>query len=105
MVVVVFRSRMRPNLGDDFLACNKRMNEIAKSLPGFISVKGFTADDGEQVSIHLWETAEQLRAWTEHPEHLEAKERGRRDYYEEYTCFICEDPRKYGFSLQDVTRG
>jgi heme-degrading monooxygenase HmoA len=104
MIFVVFRSRKRPNLGDDYSACNKRMNEIAKSLPGFISVKGFTADDGESVSIHLWETAEQLRVWVEHPEHLEAKERGRREYYEDYTCYICEDPRQYGFSRQEAKK-
>ena len=102
MVIVVFRARMRPNLGDDYLACNQRMLEIAQSMPGFVSVKGYTAADGEGVSIHVWETADQLRAWIEHPEHLEAKERGRQDYYEDYTCFVCEDPRQYGFSRSEM---
>ena len=97
MLVAVFRSRLRPNLGDDYLACNERMREIATSLPGFISVKGFVATDGERVSVHEWESPEQFRAWVEHPEHLEAKQRGRLDYYENYTCYICEKPRVYGF--------
>jgi heme-degrading monooxygenase HmoA len=98
MIVVVFRSRLRPNLGEDYVACSKRMREIAQSLPGFISVKGYTADDGERVSIHEWESAEHLRAWREHPEHVEAQERGRRDFYEAYSCYVLDQPREYRFS-------
>ncbi|MGK0170384.1 MAG: antibiotic biosynthesis monooxygenase (ABM) superfamily enzyme [Gammaproteobacteria bacterium] len=56
MLVAIFRSRLRPDLGADYEACNKRMHEIASSLPGFISVKGFVAADGESVSVHEWES-------------------------------------------------
>jgi heme-degrading monooxygenase HmoA len=98
MLVAIFRSRLRPNLGEDYQTCNKRMKEILGSLPGFISCKGFTASDGERVSIVEWDSPEHFRAWVEHPEHLEAKERGRQDYYEDYTCYICDDPKVYGFS-------
>ena len=97
MIVVVFRSRLRPNLGEDYVACTKRMWKIVESLPGFISAKGYTADDGEKVSIHEWESAEHFRAWEEHPEHVVAKERGRRDFYEDYSCYICDQPREYRF--------
>ena len=100
MIVAIFRSRLRPNLGEDYQECNARMNEIAKSLPGFISVKGFVASDGERVSIHEWESAEQFRVWVEHPEHQEAKVRGRQDYYEDYTCYICDEPKVYGFARE-----
>ena len=41
---------------------------------------------------------EQFRVWVEHPEHLEAKKRGRANYYEDYTCYICDGPNVYGFS-------
>lgn len=100
MLVAIFRSRLRPNLGEEYQACNQRMNEIARSLPGFISVKGFVASDGERVSVHEWESPERFRAWVEHPEHLEAKMRGRQDFYEDYTCYICDAPKVYGFSRE-----
>jgi heme-degrading monooxygenase HmoA len=73
MVVVVFRARIRPEFKDEYYALADRMAEIARSLPGFISWKGYHAEDGERVSIHEWETPEQLRAWREHPEHLNAQ--------------------------------
>jgi len=97
MVVVIFRSRLRPNIEREYLASSQRMLEIAESLPGFISVKGYTADDGEKVSIHEWESLEHLRAWREHPEHLETQEIGRREFFEEYSCYVCDEPRRYSF--------
>ena len=94
MIIVVFRSRLRPDLGEDYLACTNRMWEIVQSLPRFNSAKGYTADDGEKVSIHEWESAEHLRAWEEH---LEAKDLGRRHFYEDYSCYICDQPREYHY--------
>eukprot|EP00439_Symbiodinium_sp_Y106_P089218 s1_g1754.t1 len=46
-------------------------------MPGFISWKGYFADDGERVSVHEWESAEALEAWRTHPEHLRVQELGR----------------------------
>jgi heme-degrading monooxygenase HmoA len=40
-------------------------------MPGYITHKGYVAEDGERVSIHYWETEEQLRAFRDHPEHRE----------------------------------
>ena len=97
MIVVIFRSRLRPGIESEYLTLSKKMLEIAESLPGFISVKGYTADDGEKVSIHEWESAQHLRAWREHPEHLETQERGRRKFFEEYSCYVCDEPRQYSF--------
>jgi heme-degrading monooxygenase HmoA len=73
------------------------MGEIARSMPGFISWKVYYADDGERVSIHEWESADQLPAWKEHPEHLKAQAFGKRDFYEEYTIYACESPRTTTF--------
>ena len=97
MVVIVFRSRIRPEHAERYYALADKMAEIARSMPGFISWKGYFADDGERVSIHEWETAEQLRAWKEHPEHLKTQAIGRQDFYEEYTSYVCESPRTSRF--------
>ena len=74
-----------------------RLGAIARTMPGFISWKGCFAEDGERVSIHEWESAEQLRAWREHPEHVEAQKKGRQDFYESYTLYVCENPRESRF--------
>ena len=98
MVVVVFRSRIRPEDPDGFQALADRMLTLAQSMPGFISYKAYRADDGERVSIHEWETAEHLRAWREHPQHVAAQKLGRERHYEEYTSYVCEAPREARFS-------
>jgi hypothetical protein len=61
MVVVVFRSRLRDGDTEAFQRLADRMHALAASMPGFISYKVYSAEDGERVSIHEWETPEHLR--------------------------------------------
>jgi antibiotic biosynthesis monooxygenase (ABM) superfamily enzyme len=51
MIVTVFRSRLMPNVREEYVALVDRMIELAKTMPGYISHKGFFADDGERVTI------------------------------------------------------
>ena len=66
-----------PGLQDEYVALVDRMQQIAKTIPGYISHKGFWADDGERVTIVEFEHEEGQRAWRMHPEHLEAQKLGR----------------------------
>jgi heme-degrading monooxygenase HmoA len=95
--VVVFRSRIREDASGEFQELADRMLAIASAMPGFISYKVYTAADGERVSIHEWESPEQLRAWREHPEHRKVQALGRELYYEEYTSYVCDGPRESRF--------
>ena len=98
MVIAVFRSRVRPDRLEEYLEVAVQMREIAEAMPGFVSYKAFTADDGERVSIHEWDTPEHLRAWREHPKHEAMQEVGRHEYYEEYTLYVAENPRESRFT-------
>lgn len=89
MVVVVFRSRLMDDPGD-YQKRAERMLELARGMPGFISFKAFTAQDGERVSVSEWESLEHVRAWREHPEHREAQRLGRERYYQEYNVQVLE---------------
>jgi heme-degrading monooxygenase HmoA len=94
MIVIVFRSRLLPGVREDYLALVERMNELAASMPGYISHKGFFAEDGERVTIVEFESEEAVRAWRMHPEHLAAQRRGRTEFYSEYhlqTCALLHD--------------
>jgi len=98
MVVVVFRSRIREDA--DFAALEvvgARMAELAHGMPGFISYKDFAAADGEYVSIVEFSDADALQAWRNHPEHLAAQERGRREFMSEYHIHVCSPLRDYHF--------
>lgn len=98
MLVAVFRTRVRPEVANEYQAEYERIWKIAKEQPGFISSKTYYSDDGDKVSIQEWESPEQLRAWRDHPDHLEARRRGREEFYQDYTIYICDEPRKYEFS-------
>jgi heme-degrading monooxygenase HmoA len=97
MVVVVFRSRVREERAEEYSRRADEMWQIAKAMPGFISYKSFTAPDGERVSIHEWESAEELKAWREHPEHRRMQAFGRQEFYNEYTLYVCDSPRESRF--------
>ena len=94
MVVVVFRSRVRPDLAPSVLADLERLGtraaELAPTMPGFVSYKDFTSSDGESVTVVEFETHEQLAAWRDHPEHREVQELGRRHVFSEYRIQVCD---------------
>ena len=89
MVITVFRSRVKSEVQEEYAEWVARMRELAAKKPGFISHKGFRADDGERVSIVEFESEEAQRAWRTHPEHVAAQIKGRRDFYEEYRIQVC----------------
>ena len=98
MIVTVFRSRLSPGVREEYLALVERMNELAANMPGYISHKGFFAEDGERVTIVEFESEETLRAWRMHPEHMAAQRKGRTDYYSEYRLQTCELLHDYHFT-------
>jgi heme-degrading monooxygenase HmoA len=98
VVVIIFRARIKAETDhQDFAQVGARMYELASSMPGYISYKDFTAEDGENVSIIEFESLETLAAWREHPEHKEAQERGRKDLFSEYHIQVCTPVRDYRY--------
>jgi heme-degrading monooxygenase HmoA len=90
MIVTVFRSRLLPGVREEYLELVARMNELAARMPGYVSHKGFFADDGERVTIVEFESEQATRAWRNHPEHAQAQWRARREFYAEYSIQVCE---------------
>lgn len=74
-----------------------RMSELAKAMPGYISHKTFIAQDGERCTIAEFDNEEHLRAWSTHPEHVEAKKKGRASFYSEYDIKVCTMQRSHTF--------
>ncbi len=97
MIVAIFRARIRPENADAYYDLADKMGAIARKMPGFISWKGYFADDGERVSVHEWESAEALEAWRTHPEHLRVQELGREKFYDDYTLYVMDEPRTSKF--------
>ncbi len=89
-IVVVFRSRRRAENEEAYREEAARIGELARQMPGYVSHKGFRADDGENVTIVEFETMAHVEAWRRHPEHAAAKARGRSEFYAGYSITIAE---------------
>jgi heme-degrading monooxygenase HmoA len=88
-IVTVFRSRVRKEVLDEYVPLATRMSELAMKMPGYLSHKGFVADDGERVTIVEFESEAALRAWQVDREHGKAKRRGIESFFSEYSFQIC----------------
>ncbi len=96
MIITVFRNRLRPEAAEDYAELAPKMAELAKQQPGFLSMKTYTATDGERVTIAEFESDETIVAWRENAEHKLAQERGRTEFYSEYvtqTCAVIRESR------------
>ncbi|HSN19828.1 MAG TPA: antibiotic biosynthesis monooxygenase [Usitatibacter sp.] len=101
MVVTVFRSRLKPGAKEEYVQWAERMAAIARTMPGYVSHKGFWADDGERVTIVEFRDEESQRAWALEARHVEAKKKGRADFYEEYKVQVCAVVRESAFRAKE----
>ena len=97
MIITVFRSRLMPGVREEYIALVDRMVELAETMPGYISHKGFFAEDGERVTVVEFEHEEGMRAWRMHPEHRAAQKKAREIYYSEYSIQVCNLVRESRF--------
>ena len=105
MVVTIFRNRLKPENIDEYYAWAGRMGALAKTMPGYVSHKTFTAEDGERVTIVEFADEASQRRWATQADHLEAKKKGRSDFYTEYKIQICRVERESTFvAVKDKAR-
>lgn len=97
MVVVLFRSKLTPAAGEDYLRMSDEMEAHASTFPGFVDVKGFTAADGERLTVVRWQDHETLHAWATDPRHRVAQSTGRQKWYEYYKMEVAEVVRVRDF--------
>lgn len=99
MVITVFRSRVRPENAAEYMKMAAKMKELAAAMPGYISHKGFTAEDGERCTIVEFESEEAHRAWAELPAHRKAQQLGRERFYSEFSIHVCKPLKSNSFKL------
>ncbi|MFY9693260.1 MAG: antibiotic biosynthesis monooxygenase [Xanthobacteraceae bacterium] len=104
MLITVFRSRLRPGVRDEYIALVDQMEKIARTMPGYISHKGFFADDGERVTIVEFEHEAGLQTWRTNPEHIAAQKLARQKYYTEYHVQVCTLERESKFKAKDTAQ-
>lgn len=91
---VIFTS-VRTDRDDGYAETAERMLELARSMPGFLGVDSAREEVG--ITVSYWENPEAIRAWREHPEHKQAQERGRGEWYASFTTRVCKVERESRF--------
>ena len=66
------------------------MQAAARSVPGFVDFKTFTAEDGEHVSLVTFASLESHQVWRNDPRHRQAQRQGRDEFYVEYSIQVGE---------------
>jgi heme-degrading monooxygenase HmoA len=100
MIVVLFRSKLvdAPDGYDEMAA---EMDALARTMPGFVDVKAFKAEDGERLTVVWWETEETLKGWRENVRHRLAQRLGRERWYDYYKIEVAEVVRANVFRSAD----
>ncbi len=105
MMVVLFKNEPYPDRNEaEYQAAVQEMRGIVTKMPGFISIKAYTAEDGEPLEIIRFETEETLEAWRTQPRHRKTQQRGREAFYQRYRVQVCRGIRDYEW-LQEDGRG
>jgi len=102
-VVVIFKTHLREGADvEAYRKTSRRMHELVEQIPGFISIKAYTGEDGEEIDLVRFANEDALNAWKEQPEHLEAQRRGREEFYDRYSVQACKVVRDYEFRLDTL---
>jgi heme-degrading monooxygenase HmoA len=100
MLIVLFRSKLVPE-PEGYAEMAQEMEDLARSMPGFVDVKAYKSEDGERLTVVWWEDEETLRAWRTNARHLVAQKAGRERWYEYYDLEVAEVVRRKQFVRPD----
>ena len=99
MVIVVFRTHVKPQADLAQLnALHQRLVALVSTMPGFVSLKDFSAQDGELLVLAEFDSLASVDAWKAHPEHLAAQRRGREVFFADYHMQVCHVTRAADFT-------
>ena len=97
MMIVLFRSRLTADAGEDYAAMDAELSALAREADGFAGVRSYGADDGERLTVVWWRDAESLERWRHHARHRLAQATGRARWYASYELEVAEVVRESRF--------
>lgn len=84
------------NYDAEFHRLSALIDEVARSLPGFLGVESWQSPDGKKNNAtYYWASLEDLKSFSSHPQHLEAKRQYQR-WYGSFHIVISQVIRSYG---------
>ena len=92
----IFTTRMTNNL-DGYEEMADRMAELVNARKGFLGMHSARGDDGLGITVCYWRTEEDIAAWRTDLEHENAQDKGRSQWYAQYTVEVARVDRTIEF--------
>jgi heme-degrading monooxygenase HmoA len=74
------------------------MEALASKQKGFLGIE--SARDNELgITVSYWESLEAIKNWKDNSAHKIAQEKGKQEWYENYSVRICKVERNYSFEM------
>jgi heme-degrading monooxygenase HmoA len=73
------------------------MEEMAAAQPGFLGMES-ARDSQLGITVSYWDSVEAIGAWKNHAVHRLAQQKGKEEWYQNYTVRICKVERAYSFT-------
>ncbi len=105
MLIILFRSKLTAQAGEDYQDTNAEMESLVRQNPGFIDVKSYKSEDGERLTAVWWKDKESLREWRELARHREAQNTGREKWYQYYEMEVATVERTSSFERKPERDG
>jgi len=105
-IVTLFWRELRHELDEEgrkqYREDEARLTRLASSQPGFISAKSYEAEDGEHLTVVLFDSESEQEGWRRHSEHSAAQARGRARYYQWYRSLVCRVERDRLWTVEEA---
>ncbi|CAG9623325.1 antibiotic biosynthesis monooxygenase family protein [Sutcliffiella rhizosphaerae] len=72
------------------------MVELAEKQPGFLGIES-ARDNHLGITVSYWRSLEDIKLWKENSAHKIAQQKGKEEWYENYSVRICKVERDYFF--------
>ena len=95
---VIFTSKQSTDL-DGYSDMAMQMELLAQQQPGYLGMDHARSNVG--ITISYWKDQESIFGWKNVTEHLHAQERGRNQWYSQYTVRVCRVEREYSWESTD----
>jgi heme-degrading monooxygenase HmoA len=90
---VIF-STYRTEGDNGYSAMAERMEELAKTQPGFLGIESVREEMG--ITVSYWKDLESIKNWKQNSEHMVAQKMGREKWYATFKLRIAKVERDYG---------
>ena len=91
---VIFSSIRTGKDSDGYSDTAVRMLELASTMDGYLGVEALGAGS-DAITVSYWRGEEDIAAWRNQIEHVEARRMGRQTWYDDYRLRVAKVERAY----------